>query len=131
LIENHSRDLTDCNDYSSAFAKFDLRSRMILPRKRSFDCTRTLYIHREMHVDCKRIENELLEEMNRYFSPTSAEIKFCGLFIAVARCGGLFVISLFGFIRMTCDNLSSLHPTYFRLALGNRYVQYRKESLFT
>lgn len=78
----------DCGDYSTAFAKFGSRSRTILPRKRSFRCTRTLYSHRtnEIHVDREwTIENELSEEMSRYFTLTSADIKFCGVFIAAAR----------------------------------------------
>lgn len=78
----------DCGDYSTAFAKFGSRSRTILPRKRSFRCTRTLYSHRTDEIRLDRewtIENELSGEMSRYFTLTSADIKFCGVFIAAAR----------------------------------------------
>jgi len=67
---------------------------------------------REIRVDRERtIENELSEEMNRYFTPTSAGIKFCGLFIAAARfVGSLSFLFPFPFVRTVCNNSSLPFP---------------------
>jgi len=109
----------DCRDYSNASAKFDWRSQTIFPRKRSFRCTRVLYIY--------RADTRFALTVNGR-SKTSYRRKWVDIFYSDKRrdqilrfiyrgrsvgCEPLFVISLPFPICPVCNNSNLPSLTYF------------------